>query len=1459
MRLLALLFALLLALPAPALAQSIIWQGEITGGVAVDANGVSTDYDGSSSWFAAGDDYDIVIPSTATVTEIYALVMAKWTGFNGDPTTQIAINGLDLSAASLVDTNTYARVYQLDPATYGITAAGSYSYAEQGVADSGYHSGAGVSGTTLVVLYEDSVLATPRHVTVVMDAMVGTDSSVITGLPTHSEATQGVLSVGMLWECSSEQNTSIAVDGTTLSTVAGGRDDGDTFTVSCGSQDWNSLITQGSFGYDDSDTPVGADGDDPVTEPGGSTLDSRLSDELWTFSYADAGELQLDMNDTTGDSRLVGIVVAIDMEDSDADGIAEASDNCPDDYNPSQADADADGEGDACDACTDVDGDGYGDTSHGATTCAADCDDGDAAINPGATETWYDGVDSDCDGANDYDADGDGYAAVGYGGADCDDADTSINPGASETWYDGVDSDCDGASDYDADGDGYDSDAHGGADCDDADSGVNPGEADAWYDGVDSDCDGASDYDADGDGYDHDAYGGADCDDSDAAVNPGASETWYDGVDSDCDGANDYDADGDGYAADGYGGADCDDAAADINPGVTETWYDGVDSDCDGASDYDADGDGFDSDAYGGTDCDDADAGVNPGEADAWYDGVDSDCDGASDYDADGDGYDSDAYGGSDCDDSDGAVNPGATEMCNGVDDDCDGLTDGRDPDVVDMTQWWADFDSDGYGGWRLSLWACTQPSNYVDNRDDCDDGDASSYPGADEYCDGADNDCDGDVDEAGALDEATWYADSDGDGYGDASSTQDACNQPSGYVSDATDCDDSDAVINPGVAELCNGVDDDCDGAVDEDSAADATTWYADADGDSYGDPGVATTACSQPAGTVMDASDCDDSDASINPAAAEICDYIDNNCDGSDDEGYLVGGKYVLDSDCGSCGNDCAAYSYDNATASCDSVPTVPWCNYACDAGWYDADGETYNGCECFYLSATDDPFDGIDADCDGSDGDPGLAVYVSVDDGSPSGAGTLADPLDSVQDGIDLAVLDGKAYVLVAEGIYEEKIELEEGLTIKGGWNSDFDEVDPGSYLTILDGTGFTSTSPATVTASNITAATVFEGFWVYAWAGTADGSSAIAMWIEDCSDALVIADNVIEAGEGRAGADGLDGDGGAEGAAGHDGAEGELNDCTSLTTGGAAGTNTCDGVAVDGGYGGDAVCPTGYGSYQGYGGDGYPSSLGGLGGDAGCDGYIGSGCGSCNISTSCWDGGFDGGDGADGGEGSGGTGAGSGDGAIVAGFWAGEGGVPGGSAEYGTGGGGGGAGSGAWVYSSCSAMHLGGTGGGGGAGGCAGLPGMGGGAGGASIAVLLDYSGAVSSLPVFSGNSISSALGGTGGDGGSGGAGGLGGYGGFGGDAGRSTAWCGLEGGDGGTGGDGGGGGGGGGGAGGPSYAAMAFGVVPDATYLSADNTLAYGYAGAAGRGGLGGNVSASNGTDGIAGGEGDQNW
>jgi len=127
-----------------------------------------------------------------------------------------------------------------------------------------------------------------------------------------------------------------------------------------------------------------------------------------------------------------------------------------------------------------------------------------------------------------------------------------------------------------------------------------------------------------------------------------------------------------------------------------------------------------------------------------------------------------------------------------------------------------------------------------------------------------------------------TWYADDDGDGYGDAASTIITHYQPDGYVADNTDCDDADTSANPGETEVCNDIDDDCDGTIDVDVTM---TWYADLDDDSYGDDEstLTVTDCAVPASYVANAHDCDDNDASVNPDATEVCNEpipIDEDC---------------------------------------------------------------------------------------------------------------------------------------------------------------------------------------------------------------------------------------------------------------------------------------------------------------------------------------------------------------------------------------------------------------------------------------------------------------------------------------------------------------------------------------------------------------------------------------------------
>jgi large repetitive protein len=568
------------------------------------------------------------------------------------------------------------------------------------------------------------------------------------------------------------------------------------------------------------------------------------------------------------------------------------------------------------------------------------------------------------------DADGDGYGAD----EDCDDDDASVNPGSQEL-CDGIDNDCDGTADEDAMG--------------------GPG----WYTDDDSDGFGAGDALEDCLQPEGTSEYAGDCDDTDPAYNPGATEDdCADPNDYNCDGSVGYDdADADGFAA----CEECDDSNADINPDGIEV-CDGADNDCDGTIDNDdavdaitwyadTDGDGFgDLDATvvscdaptgyvaDGTDCDDNDGAINP-DADEVCDDADNDCDGTIDNDDDIDAAtwwpdaDSDGFGSTkgdltscdqpsgyvsdntDCDDAEAAVNPDEDEICNSVDDDCDGTIDNND--AIDAPTWYDDDDSDGYGDPDYGATACSQPSGTVSDSTDCDDSESTTNPGADEYCDGHDDDCDGTIDEDDAVDAATWYDDGDTDGYGDASDSTVACDQPSGYVSDATDCDDAESTTNPGADEYCDGHDDDCDTQVDEGSALDALTWYADDDTDGYGDSADTTTACDQPSGYVSDATDCDDTEGTTNPGADEYCDGHDDDCDGTTDEDDAVDVlTWYVDADSDGYG--------DSATTDTDCYQP---------SGYAAVDGDCDEGDSGVNPGATE-ICNAVDEDCNGS-----------VDDGS------------------------------------------------------------------------------------------------------------------------------------------------------------------------------------------------------------------------------------------------------------------------------------------------------------------------------------------------------------------------------------------------------------------------------------------------------------------------------------------
>ncbi|MDP2317349.1 MAG: MopE-related protein [Pseudomonadota bacterium] len=343
-----------------------------------------------------------------------------------------------------------------------------------------------------------------------------------------------------------------------------------------------------------------------------------------------------------------------------------------------------------------------------------------------------------------------------------------------------------------------------------------------------------------------------------------------------------------------------------------------ADGDGDGdACDDDADGDGYTSTAAGGTDCDDARAAVSPVGTETCSTAYDDDCDGSINdsgatgcttryYDGDADSYGdtatlctctaSGAYTatvGGDCDDTVSTVSPAGTEVCDGVDQDCDGTA---DDSAVDRDTYWLDADGDTYGGPTSTL-SCDTPVGYVADATDCDDGDATVSPAGIETCDDVDQDCDGAVDED-AVDPATWFADADADGFGDPGTTALGCIVPDGYVDDASDCDDAAAAVNPTAIEVCNEVDDDCDGTIDI-SVADGFTAYADTDGDGFGDPAAPFIVCALQDGFVMDATDCDDTDAGAHPGAAEVANGRDDDCDGRADNGLDTDGDGLDDYD--------------------------------------------------------------------------------------------------------------------------------------------------------------------------------------------------------------------------------------------------------------------------------------------------------------------------------------------------------------------------------------------------------------------------------------------------------------------------------------------------------------------------------------------------------------------------------
>ena len=310
---------------------------------------------------------------------------------------------------------------------------------------------------------------------------------------------------------------------------------------------------------------------------------------------------------------------------------------------------------------------------------------------------------------------------------------------------------------------------------------------------------------------------------------------------------------------------DDDDCDGNVDEGVETTFYEDADADGYGDAAVSADACALPS-GYAATsgDCDDHDALYNPGASESdCADPNDYNCDGSVAYaDADADGF----AACEDCDDADDRINPDGVEACNGKDDNCDGAI-----DEGVQTTFYLDFDADGYGVATDTTDGCTVPSGYAAVADDCDDADADYNPGATETdcTDPNDYNCDG----------STLFEDADADGFA-------ACE----------DCDDTDDAVNIDGVEVCNGVDDDCDSDIDEGVLL---TFYADSDGDGYGDAATPTTACSASAGYAATGDDCRDDNADIFPEADGSCADGTNCQDILDGDPAATSASYSIDPD--------------------------------------------------------------------------------------------------------------------------------------------------------------------------------------------------------------------------------------------------------------------------------------------------------------------------------------------------------------------------------------------------------------------------------------------------------------------------------------------------------------------------------------------------------------------------------
>ncbi|NOZ01346.1 MAG: hypothetical protein GXP54_05590 [Deltaproteobacteria bacterium] len=627
-------------------------------------------------------------------------------------------------------------------------------------------------------------------------------------------------------------------------------------------------------------------------------------------------------------------------DDDDNDGVPDMVDNCPYVKNPDQANHDADDMGDLCDDDDDndtimdfldncqfvpnenqanLDGDAFGDA------CDDDMD-GDGILNivdncktdynPDQKNNDSDELGDVCDPDDDNDKVPD----------DDDNCPWLANPNQSDIDQDKVGDVCD----CDMDNDGVDNPNVGCPDPDPADNCptvFNPDQTDANDNGIGDACE---------DDWDGDTISNED-DNCPWTFNPLQEDMDLDGAGNACD----DDIDGDDVAN------DVDNCPTTANADQADMNDNGIGDACD--DDIDGDGDPNE------TDCAPLDPTVGHLALET-CNGIDDNCNGLPDeedaqgclvyyYDGDKDGYGKElskclceptgtynAVVSGDCDDADPLRNPGVQEICNnGKDDNCNGSE--NDENAIDCTKFYFDNDGDNWGTTDFRC-LCSAVGDYKTKfSGDCDDADPQVNPNQKEICyDGKDNDCTGSQNDENALSAKAFYYDEDGDGYGTQAYKYFCYESGLWRAVKPGDCGDQDAAVNPDQKEVCNnGKDDDCNGLLDTEGAIGCVTYYYDGDIDQYGTNSDSRCLCG-PTGQYSTTSggDCQDNNPDVHPDAFEACNGVDDDCNGTTDEGDPL--------------EQCGAVPLGDP-GCVDGVCVVA----SCSAGYFDVNKSFSDGCEC------------------------------------------------------------------------------------------------------------------------------------------------------------------------------------------------------------------------------------------------------------------------------------------------------------------------------------------------------------------------------------------------------------------------------------------------------------------------------------------------------------------------------